>query len=80
MQTFQRIMGGMNPRQRSHRNQIRSAVRSDMSWNFVRVHEIFFQTCFIPKKKYFFGRCQYQNKKKNLPTDSTSTIVPTLGW
>ena len=32
MQTFQRLMGGMNRRQRSHLNQIRSAVRSARSW------------------------------------------------
>ena len=47
-----------------------------MSWNFGRFHEIIFQADaesfsflswktkkFYSKKKYFLGRCQYQNKK-----------------
>ena len=54
-----------------------------LSWNFVRFHEILFQTdsvsafylekqkSFIPKKK-FLSRCQYQNKKA-LFTDSIFT-------
>ena len=39
-----------------------------MTWNFLRFHEILFQTdavrqkSFIPKK-YDLGCCQYQNKK-----------------
>ena len=53
-----------------------------LSWNFVRFHEIQFQTepesfsflswktkKFYSWKKYFFGRCQYENKK-SLFTDS----------
>ena len=64
MQIFQRFMGGMNRRQRSHLNQIRSAVRSDQSLSSLS-----------QAIQYVIKRSRWESSD-SCSTDLTTTIQP----
>ena len=73
-QLFEKEFHFNSIRQQIEKMKITIVWMSWMSWNFVRFHKILFQTDAesfnflswkkkIFLKKYFLGRCQYQNKK-----------------
>ena len=69
MQTFQRLMGGMNRWGRLHLNQIRSAVRSEWQQKFHSLSEAFRDTVYMSMVVIF--------SKAWVVTDFACTYVPT---